>query len=49
MLEEAQEPIGTEEGRSPPRRRWSEAERPRIMAESYQPMFLYRLWRGATT
>ena len=37
MPDEAQEPIGGEEGGSPPRRRWSEAEKRRIVAESYQP------------
>ena len=37
MPDEAQEPIGGQEGGSPPRRRWSEAEKRRIVAESYQP------------
>ena len=31
------EPIGGQEGWSPPRRRWSEAEKRRIVAESYEP------------
>ena len=37
MPDEAQEPIGGQEGRSSPRRRWSEAEKRRIVAESYRP------------
>ena len=37
MPDEAKEPIGGPEGRSPPRRRWSEAEKRWIVAESYQP------------
>ena len=35
MLDEAKEPIGGQEGRSPPRRRWSDAEKRRIVAESH--------------
>lgn len=31
------------------RRRWSEAERLRIVAESYQPGYRSRGWRDATT
>ena len=37
MSDEAKDPIGGLEGRSPPRRRWSEAEKRQIVAESYEP------------
>ena len=37
MLDKAKEPIGGQEGRFPPRRRWSDAEKRRIVAEGYQP------------
>ena len=37
MLDEAKEPIGGQEGPSPARRLWSDAEKRRIVAESYQP------------
>ena len=37
MPDEAKAPIGGSAGRSPPRRRWSEAEKRRIVAESYEP------------
>jgi transposase len=36
MPDEAKEPHDGREGRSPPRRRWSEAEKRRIVAESCQ-------------
>ncbi len=37
MPDEVKEPIGGPEGRSPPRRRWNEADKRRIVAESYEP------------
>ena len=37
MLDEAKEPIGRQGSGSPPRRRWSDAEKRRIVAESHQP------------
>ena len=37
MPDEVKEPIGGPEGRSPPRRRWNEADKRRIVAESCEP------------
>ena len=49
MLDSDERSLGLPTTLASPRRRWSEAEKRRIVAESYQGGFRSLWWRGAMT